>query len=94
MSSTTVTVKTAFGTYDGAQLKALKSAVDEAVQAMHIIDARKASIKDIIDKANEAFKVPKKILRRMIKVQYKQSFPEEVKEQKEFELIYDAMLDV
>jgi hypothetical protein len=49
------------------------------------------AIKDIIDAANDELKVPKKILKRMAKVQFKQNFQTEVAEYKEFETLFESM---
>ena len=52
------------------------------------------AIKDIVNVANEELKVPKKIIKRMAKTQFKQSFQVEIAEDKEFEALFESMLDV
>jgi len=87
-------VNTLFGEFDDDALKKLKGYVDEAVLHMHRNDANNAAIKDIVDAANEELKIPKKIIKRMAKVQHKNSFQTEVAEYKEFEALYESMVEV
>lgn len=87
-------VNTLFGDFDNDALKKLKGYVDEAVLHMHRNDANNAAIKDIVDAANEELKIPKKIIKRMAKVQHKNSFQTEVAEYKEFEALYESMVEV
>jgi hypothetical protein len=87
-------VNTLFGSYDDEQLKKLKGYVDEMVLHMNRTQANGEAIKDIVDAANEELKVPKKIIKRMAKTQFKQSFHTEVAESKEFEALFESMLDV
>ena len=87
-------VNTLFGEFDNDALKKLKGYVDEAVLHMHRNDANNAAIKDIVDAANEELKIPKKIIKRMAKVQHKNSFQTEVAEYKEFEALYESMVEV
>lgn len=87
-------VNTLFGSFDDDALKKLKGYIDEAVVHMHRNDANAAAIKDIIDLAHDELKVPKKILKRMAKVQHKNSFQTEVAESKEFEALYESMVEV
>jgi hypothetical protein len=88
------TIHTLFGTFDEKQLLTLKSAVDEMVIAMHRMDAEKESLKDILDATYDNLKIPKKILRKIARVKYKQSFQEEVAEQKEFESLFEGIGEV
>jgi len=85
------TVSTLFGSFDNDTLKKLKGYVDEAVLHMRRNQANNEAIKDIIDAANDELKVPKKILKRMAKVQFKQNFQTEVAEYKEFETLFESM---
>jgi hypothetical protein len=52
------------------------------------------AIKDIVNVANDELKIPKKIVKRMAKTQFKQSFESEVAESKEFEALFESMKDV
>jgi hypothetical protein len=84
-------VNTLFGSFDEDQLKKLKGYVDEAVLHMNRNEANNQAIKDIVDAANDELKVPKKILKRMAKTQFKNSFQIEVAESKEFEALFESM---
>jgi len=84
-------VNTLFGSFDDDQLKKLKGYVDEVVLHMNRNEANNQAIKDIVDVANDELKVPKKILKRMAKTQFKNSFQTEVAESKEFEALFESM---
>jgi len=87
-------VSTLFGDFDDTKLKQLKGYVDEAVLHMHRNDANNEAIKDIVNVANEELKIPKKIIKRMAKVQHKNSFQTEVAEYKEFEALFESMSEI
>lgn len=88
------TVQTQFGTFDDVQLKALKSALDEINLAMQQIEFKNTEIKDIVDATFDTLKVPKKIIKRMAKVQYNQSLQSEIDEFKEFEALFEAITEI
>jgi len=88
------TIQTLFGTYNSIQLKAIKSAIDEINESMMKLDSEKTNIKNIVDATFDSLKIPKKILRRIAKVHYKQSFQEEVAESKEFEALFEGITEV
>lgn len=87
-------VNTLFGSFDADQLKKLKGYVDEVVLHMNRNKANNEAIKDIVDAANDELKVPKKILKRMAKTQFNNSFQTEVAESKEFEALFESMQDI
>jgi len=87
-------VNTLFGSYDEDQLKKLKGYVDEMVLHMNKNQSNNDAMKDIVDIANEELKIPKKIIKRMAKTQFKNSFQSEVAESKEFEALFESMQDV
>ena len=87
-------VSTLFGDFDDVKLKQLKGYVDEVVLHMNRNQSNNEAIKDIVNVANEELKVPKKIVKRMAKTQFKQSFQTEIAEDKEFEALFESMLDV
>ena len=87
-------VNTLFGSYDEDQLKKLKGYVDEMVLHMQRNQSNNEVIKDIIEIANDELKIPKKIVKRMAKTQFKNSFHTEVAESKEFEALYESMTEV
>jgi hypothetical protein len=87
-------VNTLFGSFDDKQLKILKGYIDEVVTHLNRNQANNEAIKDILDVAHEELKIPKKIVKRMAKTQFKQSFQTEIAEDKEFEALFESMLDV
>ena len=87
-------VNTLFGSFDEEQLKKLKGYIDEAVLHMNRNKANNEAIKDIVDAATEELNIPKKIVKRMAKTQFKNSFQSEVAESKEFEALFESMQDV
>jgi hypothetical protein len=84
-------VNTLFGSFDEDQLKKLKGYVDEMVLHMNRNQSNTEAMKDIADIANDELKVPKKIIKRMAKTQFKNSFQTEVAESKEFEALFESM---
>ena len=87
-------ITTLYGTYNAEQLKAIKSAIDEINVSQTKIDFEKQVQKEIIDVAFDNFKIPKKILSRMAKVKYKQTFSTEIAEFKEFEALFEVLNEV
>ena len=87
-------VNTLFGSFDDEQLKKLKGYVDEVVLHMNRNKSNNDAIKDIIDAANDELKIPKKIVKRMAKTQFNNSFQTEVAESKEFEALFESMQDI
>jgi hypothetical protein len=87
-------VNTLFGSFDDEQLKKLKGYIDEVVLHMNRNKANNEAIKDIIDAATDELKVPKKIVKRMAKTQFNNSFQTEVAESKEFEALFESMQDI
>ena len=83
-----------FGDFDDTSLKKLKGYVDEVVLHMNRNDSNNQAIKDIVDAATDELKIPKKIIKRMAKVQHKNSFQTEVAEYKEFEALFESMNEV
>jgi hypothetical protein len=87
-------VQTLYGTFDEKQLKSLKGYIEEIVVCMARIKATSQSMSDVLSLAHDELKIPKKIIRRMAKVQYNQSLTEEVAEFKEFEALFESIKDV
>jgi hypothetical protein len=87
-------IQTLFGTFNDEQIKSLKGAIDEMIIVMQKQDSLKVEMKDIVDATYDSLKLPKKILKKMARVQYKQSFQEEVAENKEFEVLYEGITEV
>ena len=87
-------INTLFGTFNEEQIIALKGAIDEMVLVLHKNDTIKTEMKDIVDATFDTLSIPKKILKKMARVQYKQSFQEEVAESKEFEALFEGITEV
>jgi len=87
-------VNTLFGSFDEEQLKKLKGYIDEMVHHMSKNQGNNDAMKDIVDFANDELKIPKKIVKRMAKTQFKNSFQTEVAESKEFEALFESMNEV
>jgi len=87
-------VNTLFGSFDEEQLKKLKGYIDEVVLHMNRNKGNNEAIKDIIDAANDELKLPKKIVKRMAKTQFNNSFQTEVAESKEFEALFESMQEI
>ena len=87
-------VNTLFGSFDDKQLKQLKGYVDEAVMYMNRNKTNNEAMNDIVNVAHDELKIPKKIIKRMAKTQFKQSFESEVAESKEFEALFESMKEV
>lgn len=87
-------VNTLFGSFDDDQLKQLKGYVDEIVMYMNRNKTNTEAMADIVNVAYDELKIPKKILKRMAKVQFNNSFQTEVAESKEFEALYESMVEV
>lgn len=88
------TIQTLFGTFNEEQLKALKGALDEMNEVMFKQEQLSTAMKDILTAAHDSLKVPKKILRKMARVQYKQNFETEVAESKEFEALFEGITNL
>jgi hypothetical protein len=88
------TIQTLFGTFDEKQLKAIRDAIDEMNVSQSKIDNEKQLIKEIVDVAYDNFKIPKKILKRLAAVKYKQTFSTELAEFKEFEALFEVINEV
>jgi len=84
-------VQTLYGSFNEEELATLKNSIDEINVCMSKMDVEKQQIKDILDATFDALSIPKKIIRKMARVKYKQSFQEEVTEQKEFETLFEGI---
>lgn len=68
--------------------KKIREAMQEASNSLLRVEAEKDLLKNIIVDLNDAYKIPKKTLSKMIKVYHKNNFQEEVAEADEFEVLY------
>jgi hypothetical protein len=87
-------VTTLYGTFDEKQLKALKGYIEEIGVCLARNKATAESMTDVINLAYDELKIPKKIIKRMAKVQYNQSLQSEVAEFKEFEALFESIQEV
>lgn len=71
--------------------KKIKDAMQEASNSFIRIDAERDLVKNIIADLNDAYKIPKKTISKMIKVYHKNNFQEEVAEADEFETLYETI---
>ena len=89
-----LSIQTVYGILDETQLRDLKNAIDEATTIMFHIEQKQKNLKDIIDAASDGSSIPKKIVKKMAKVKYKQSFQEEIAEYKEFEALFEGITEI
>jgi len=87
-------VQTLYGTFDDKQLKQLKGAIDEINEHQMNIQLKQKQVKEIVDVTFDNLKIPKKIIKRMAKVQFNQSLQTEVDEFKEFEALFEGITEV
>ena len=87
-------VQTLNGTVTDEQLKTLKGVIEEINLSVSKIESENEHIKDIIDAAYDALKVPKKIIKRLAKAHHKQSLETETAEFNEFVLLFEAVNEV
>lgn len=86
-------INSLFGNFSEDDLKTIRSNLDQINVSMTKINSNKQDIKDVIDALYDKYKLPKKIIRRMAKAHFKQSFDEEVTEDREFEILYTGVVD-
>jgi len=85
-------VDTLYGTFDDKQLKSINDALDEIGVAMTMQIAQRNQIKAIIDQLHEELpSLPKKVVRKMAKVKFNESFETEVAENNEFEALFEGI---
>ena len=71
--------------------KKLHNALVEASNSLKLIDAERYLIKNIINDTNKNFQIPKKTIKKLIRVYHKQNFSEEVATHEEFESLYETV---
>ena len=71
--------------------KKIKGALQEASNSLTRIDAERDLIKNIINDTNKNFQIPKKTIKKLIRVYHKQNFSEEVATHEEFESLYETV---
>jgi hypothetical protein len=86
-------VTTLYGSFDEKELKSIHDALNEISNEMTIIESHKDAIKDVLNSLHDQFKIPLKVLRRLVKTHHKNSFQEEVAEDSEFEALYTGLTE-
>ena len=71
--------------------KKLHNALVEASNLLTRIDAERDLIKNIINDTNKNFQIPKKTIKKLVRVYHKQNFSEEVATHEEFESLYETV---
>jgi hypothetical protein len=87
-------VNTIFGDFKEDDLKIIRDAIEEISLHFQKIEAENLAIKDIIDSVYDQYKLPKKITKRLAKVHHKNTFSQQVVEDKEFEALYIGVSEV
>ena len=87
-------VSTIFGDFKEDDLKVIRDALEEISVHLRKQDDEKQAIKDIIGSVYDQYKLPKKVISRLAKVHYKQTFSQEVIEDNEFEALYEGVTKV
>jgi len=87
-------VNTIFGDFKEDDLKIIRDAIEEIAVHYTKIEAENQAIKDIIDSVHDQYKLPKKITKRLAKVHFKNTFSQQVVEDKEFEALYVGVTEV
>lgn len=73
--------------------KKVKEAIDEISNSMARMDGEKDLIKETIDDLFEQFDIPKKTLRKMATIYYKQKYSETIQDHEDFELLYENVIN-
>lgn len=72
--------------------KKIRQALQEASNSLVKIEAERDLIKDIAKQICEDFEIPRKHVRKMIRVYHKQNFQEEMESAEEFEQLYEEIV--
>ena len=81
-------VNTIFGDFKEEDLKIIRDAIEEISLHYQKIETENQDIKDIVNSVYDQYKLPKKIVKRLAKVHHKNTFSQQVVEDKEFEALY------
>jgi hypothetical protein len=81
-------VNTIFGDFKEEDLKIIREAIEEISLHYQKIETENQAIKDIVNSVYDQYKLPKKIVKRLAKVHHKNTFSQQVVEDKEFEALY------
>jgi len=81
-------VNTIFGDFKEDDLKIIRDAIEEISLHYQKIETENLAIKDVVGSIYDQYKLPKKIVKRLAKVHHKNTFSQQVVEDKEFEALY------
>ena len=73
---------------DGDKVKIL-GCLQEISNSLTRIEAERDLIKDILQRMQDEFELPKKLSRKLAKTYHKRNYEEEVAEQSDFQTIYE-----
>jgi uncharacterized protein (DUF342 family) len=71
--------------------KKVHNSLVEASNSLTRIDAERDLIKNIINDTSKNFQIPKKTIKKLVRVYHKQNFSEEVATHEEFENLYETV---
>lgn len=91
MSKVEKSIETLYGTFDDEQLRNLKLIIDGLVELLNRIENLKTQVKESIDSVNDETKIPKKIIRKMAMVKYKETYETLVSENEEFQSLFEIL---
>jgi len=89
-----IQVNTIFGDFKEDDLKIIRDAIEEISIHYRKVADDNAAIKDIVGAVFDQYKIPKKIIKRIAKVHFKQTFSQQMVEDKEFEALYVGVTEV
>jgi asparagine synthetase B (glutamine-hydrolysing) len=78
-------------TITGDQKAKILSCLSEISNSYTRIEAERDLVKEILDRMQEEFEVPKKLGRKLARTYHKRSFEEEVAQQNDFVDTYEAL---
>lgn len=81
-------VNTIFGDFKEDDLKIIRDAIEEISLHYQKIEIENLAIKDVVLSIYDQYKLPRKIVKRLAKVHHKNTFSQQVVEDKEFEALY------
>lgn len=79
---------------NAADLKKIDEALQQISDSMTRIDAEREHIKDVVDAVHENHDLPKKLVRQLAKVWHMRNYAEEVTQQEDFQVAYEALASV
>lgn len=67
------------------------SCLQEISNSLTRVEAERDLIKEILERMQDEFELPKKMSRKLAKVYHKRNFEEEVAEQSDFQEVYESV---